>query len=118
LLAINNEALLYINFLKLSQSFNDCAQYPSIDATEERLLDYLASIWYSGIKITVEDTAHAFADFSASTIYRRLKTLRNKGLINLDIDKVDNRIKYIVPTDLTDSYFSFLGQCVSQAIKS
>ena len=56
---------------------------------------------------------HTFSDISPSTVHRRLKTLRKKGFINLDVDQIDNRIKYIVHTDLTNRYFSHLGQCLS-----
>ena len=52
---------------------------------------------------------------SPSTVHRRLKTLRKKGLLHFDVDAQDNRIKYIVKTDLTDQYFAHLGKCMDTA---
>lgn len=66
--------------------------------------------------MTVLETMKTTPEISSSTVHRRLKTLRKKGLINLDVDQVDNRIKYIVHTDFTDSYFSHLGQCLAKAV--
>jgi DNA-binding MarR family transcriptional regulator len=108
-------SLAYIKFLHLIQAVNALPQFPSLDPVEERLLNYFASAWYSGKKLTVLETMRASPDISPSTVHRRLKTLHKKGLINLDVDQVDNRIKYIVHTDLTNRYFSYLGKCLSNA---
>jgi DNA-binding MarR family transcriptional regulator len=115
ILDFNSKALLYINFLGLVQAANKQPEFPALDPIEERLLNYLALAWYSYKKLTVVETILAAPNASPSTVHRRLKTLRKKGLINLEIDIMDNRIKYIVPTDLTRLYFSHLGQCLSQA---
>ena len=108
-------AQVYIKFLHLTKAVNDLPQFPSLDPMEERLLHYFATAWHSGKKLTVLETMHESSDISPSTVHRRLKTLRKKGLIGLDVDQIDNRIKYIVHTDLTDSYFAYLGQCLSNA---
>lgn len=57
-------------------------------------------------------------DASASTVHRRLKTLRLKGMLDLQLDEDDNRVKYIVPTDLAKSYITALGQSVVMAAGS
>ena len=36
-------------------------------------------------------------------------------MISLDNDKIDSRIKYVVPTQLATEYFSTLGKCLDQA---
>ena len=59
---------------------------------------------------------HTFSDISPSTVHRRLKTLRKKRLIALDVVQIDNRIKYIVHTELTNSYFAHLGQCLAKPV--
>ena len=51
-------------------------------------------------------------------MHRRLKTLRQKGLIRLQEDESDNRTKFVVPTDLTRAYFARMGQCVRTAAKA
>jgi DNA-binding MarR family transcriptional regulator len=54
-------------------------------------------------------------EISATTAHRRLKTLRKKGMIDLDTDKVDSRVKYVVPTALAEQYFVTLGQAIDKA---
>jgi len=113
----SNASHAYIKFLHLTQAIHDLPHYPLLDPLEERLLNYFASAWYAGKKLTVLETMHASSDISPSTVHRRLKTLRKKGLIALDVDQIDNRIKYIVQTELTTSYFAHLGQCLVNAVK-
>jgi DNA-binding MarR family transcriptional regulator len=57
-------------------------------------------------------------EISATTAHRRLKTLRKKGMIDLDTDKVDSRVKYVVPTALAEQYFVTLGQAIDKAHQS
>ncbi len=114
MLNISSKALLYIKFLSLEQA----VEFPALDPLEERLLNYLAVAWYSDKKMTVLETMKATPNFSSSTVHRRLKTLRKKGLIALDVDQIDNRIKYIVHTDLTNRYFTQIGQYLSQATEA
>ncbi len=109
----NKASIAYMKFLHLTQAVNELPQFPSLDPMEERLLNYFASAWFSGKKLTVLETMNRTPEISPSTVHRRLKTLRKKGFINLDVDHVDSRIKYIVHTDLTNRYFSHLGQCLS-----
>ena len=54
-------------------------------------------------------------DASSTTVHRRLKTLRLKGMLELELDEDDNRVKYIVPTDLSREYLNKLGQSVLRA---
>ena len=54
-------------------------------------------------------------DASSTTVHRRLKTLRLKGMLELEVDEDDNRVKYIVSTDLSRDYLSQLGKSVVQA---
>jgi DNA-binding MarR family transcriptional regulator len=114
---VNTKASLnYIKYLHLTKAVNELPKSPLLDPLEERLLNYVASAWYTGKKLTVLETIRASPDASPSTVHRRLKTLRKKGLIDLDVDQIDNRIKYIVHTNLTNLYFSHLGQCLAKAV--
>jgi DNA-binding MarR family transcriptional regulator len=53
---------------------------------------------------------------SPSSVHRRLKTLRAKGLIALEEDKVDGRIKYIVSTRLFTKYLAKMDECMVKAL--
>ncbi|MCX7186619.1 MAG: hypothetical protein NTW57_05115 [Methylophilales bacterium] len=108
----NKHALAYIKFL--SNVANDTTQFPILDPSEERMLNHLGTTWHRGKNLTVSEAIHALPSLSPSTSHKRLKMLRKKDLIDLEVDQIDNRIKYIVHTDLTDKYFSHLGQCLAK----
>jgi len=55
------------------------------------------------------------SDASSTTVHRRLKTLRIKGMLALDMDEDDNRVKYIISTSLARDYLSQLGKSVIEA---
>ena len=105
----------YLNFLGCAQAVRLSKSYPQLDLPEERLLDQLASSWVQGKKITVLRAMQMSPDASSTTVHRRLKTLRLKGMLELEVDEDDNRVKYIIPTDLSRSYLSELGESVLRA---
>ena len=107
----------YAKFLNLVQAIRELPTFPKLDPLEERLLTQLASQWHVGVRITVLEAMQMSADVSAATVHRRLKTLRQKGMIALAEHETDNRIRYIVPTDLTTKYFAKMGQCLDLALR-
>ena len=106
---------IYLNFLRISGDLRKCAAYPQLDLPEERLLDMLAMFWSTGKKITVLKAMQMSADASSTTVHRRLKTLRLKGMLELQMDEDDNRVKYINSTQLSRDYLSQLGKSVIEA---
>jgi len=50
-------------------------------------------------------------------VFRYLKSLRLKGYIELVIDEVDNRVKYVSSTKQTEKYFDKLGRLITEATK-
>ena len=116
---INNlYGLHYLKFLSLVQAVRALPSFPSLDPVEERLLNLFATVWHTGQKITVLQAMGMAVDMSSTTAHRRLKTLRQKGVINLEMDAADNRIKYVVATPVVDQYFARLGECVGLACVS
>ena len=105
----------YLRFLNLMQAVRTLPVFPSLDALEERLLNVLAASWAQDKQITVLTATALLDDTSATTVHRRLKSMRSKGLIDLQVDTVDYRVKYVVPTALTQRYFSELGACMQKA---
>ena len=108
----------YLRFLNLMQAVRTLPMFPTIDALEERLLNVLAASWAQDKKITVLTATAMLSDTSTTTLHRRLKSMRAKGLIDLQVDTVDFRVKYVVPTALTQRYFSELGACMHKASQS
>lgn len=105
----------YLKFLNLVKAIRDLPTFPALDAVEHSLLDGFAAVWHTGKQITVLEAMHMAADISPSTVHRRLKTLRAKGMVTLVNDSADSRTKYVMPTDLANQYFDQLGQCMDVA---
>ena len=110
-----HESLNYLKFLNLAQAIRKLPSYPEMDAVEERLLNMLAVAWHVGKKITVLEAMAMLTDISATTAHRRLKTLRKKGMIALNADEADNRIKYVTSTPTAMKYFAKLSECIDKA---
>ena len=105
----------YFKFLNLLEAVRQLPSFPSLDAAEERLLNTFATRWHAGQRISVVEAMNLLPEISPSTAHRRLKTLRQKGLIDLTSDQTDNRIKYVVATTRTEQYFGTLDDCLSRA---
>lgn len=115
---IEKNATLFLRFLNLVRAIEGVHGLPQLDATEEKLLQRLAVSWGRDKPVTVLETMGMEADVSATTIHRRLKSLSKKGVIRLEMDEADNRVKYVVPTTLANEYFAKLSACMAAAAKS
>ncbi len=105
----------YLKFLNLIEAVKGLPTFPAMDAVEERLLNTFAVLWQVGVPVTVLQSMEMLQEASPATIHRRLKTLRHKGFIALELDAQDNRVKYVVPTALTHQYFAKLEDCLEKA---
>lgn len=87
-------AALYIKFL----AHNAKRQLSNVlDPVEQRVIETFAYSWHEKQQIPVVDAMHNVPGLSPSTVHRRLKTLRAKGMLTLVPDAVDTRIKYVHP---------------------
>jgi DNA-binding MarR family transcriptional regulator len=111
----SKNSLTYLRFLNLVQAIKQIPTFPAMDPVEERLLEMLGVNWHHGKKVRVLEAMGLSTEISATTAHRLLKTLRKKGMIDLDTDNVDNRVKYVVPTALAEQYFVTLGQAIDKA---
>jgi DNA-binding MarR family transcriptional regulator len=108
---------VYQKYVNLTIDSEKSTDMPSIDPVEKRLLDLLSRAWSSDQKVTVVETMNITQELSTSTIFRYLKKLRQKGYIELIVDEIDNRVKYVSPTKQCDKYFSRLGKYISESAK-
>ncbi len=108
-------SITYLRFLHLVQAIRQIPTFPKMDPVEERLLTMLGVKWHDAQKVSVLEAMGLSTEISATTAHRRLKTLRKKGMIELDVDKIDSRVKYVVPTELARKYFVALGQAIDKA---
>ena len=106
---------LYVRFLGLVRAVRQLPTFPTLDATEEQLLNAVEVRRHAGQRLTVLEVMALLPDVSPSTTHRRLKNLRAKGLISLEVDESDNRVKYVTPTPLAGQYFDCLGRALSVA---
>ncbi|OIR10805.1 hypothetical protein GALL_75760 [mine drainage metagenome] len=114
--AAPNYSQTYIKFINLVQAIRELPTFPSLDGIEQQLLNAFVVIWNQKESVRVVEAMQMFPDISSSTVHRRLVTLRKKGLISLESDEENQRIKYIVPTPLAYKYFAMLGECLNKAI--
>jgi len=112
----NRQSQKYLRFLALLKTARTSPGFVDLDTLEERLLNLLATVWHADEKITVLKAMSICSDVSSTTIYRRLKLLRAKGLIVLVNDEVDNRIKYVTPTQKAFQHFVQIGQLMEEAM--
>ena len=112
---IANFKQIYQRFLNLASAVEELSEFPALDPVEQKMLALLSKYWSGKQKITVVEAMHMTSDISTSTIFRYLKKLRQKGYIELVVDELDNRVKYVSPTPMTDSYFSKMGKLLLKA---
>lgn len=108
----------YLKFLHLAQAIKDLTSFPALDAVEERLLNICATAWHTGREISIMEAMKLAPDISETTAFRRLKSLKAKGMISLDYGKEDGRTRYVEPTALAKRYFDELANCVDRASKA
>ncbi|AOY02156.1 hypothetical protein [Jeongeupia sp. USM3] len=106
---------IYLRFLRMAEAIRDLPSFPALDVVEERLLNVFAVAWGERRKITVLEAMRLLPDVSESTVHRRLKSLRAKGMLTLIADADDGRTRYVEPTSLADSYFERLAACMEKA---
>lgn len=108
---------IYFRFLNLVRSIEELPDFPKLDATENELLNMVASQWKKGERLLVSDAIAMRQIGSPATLHARLKQLREKDMINYVIE-TDGRKKYIEPTDMALKYFSQISDCMVQASKA
>lgn len=108
-------ASTFLRFVNLLHAIRQLPSFPSLDPVEERLLHELGALWHDGQRVTVLQAMELGAAGSSSTVHRRLKGLRRKGLIDLKPDDIDGRVRYVVSTPESTSYFQKLGQFMCEA---
>lgn len=108
-------SVIYLKFLNLYKMVREMPNFSSIEPAEEHLLNMIAGLWYQDKKITVLEAMNLSANISSTTLHRRLTSLRSKGWISLQGSEIDNRVKYVIPTELTKKYFATIGRTLVSA---
>ncbi len=113
---VTEHILAYLRFLNIIRASNVNKNFPNLDPAEARLLDAFADLWFNNKRVTVSTAMHLMdTEMSPATVHRRIQGLRKKGMLELDNDDLDSRIRYVVATDLAKQYFHTLGQALNKA---
>lgn len=115
---MSKHALAYQKFLNLANAIEGLTKFPQLTPDEKCLLRHLNDYWINNRDITVVNAMNIVDTMSTSTVFRYLKKIRQKGYVELEVDKVDNRIKYIRPTEQTISYFAEQGKILLKTAKA
>lgn len=107
---------LMFRLLNLLDAIRKLSPFSSLSAEEEQLLFRLVLRWESDETFTVGDIMKEDRTASPSSAYRRLCSLRDKGLVELTVDRADRRVKYVRPTSLSDEFVRQFDVRLTQAI--
>ena len=111
-MSIQTSADTYNQYLTRGAAALSKLKFAHLDAVETRMLSILASRWHENTPITVLEAMVMLPEISTTTAHRQVTFLRKKGVIDLVPNEEDRRIKYIVPTKGTLSYFAQFGKCM------
>jgi hypothetical protein len=105
----------YLKFFNLVQAVRQKDGLFALDPVDERLLSSFAVVWGTGERLTASDAAQIVPDVAPRTVQRRVAALIDKGLLRVESDTKDSRIKYFFATDKTNEYFAEISKCLEQA---
>jgi len=105
----------YLKFYNLVQAIRQKDRLFALDPVDERVLNSFAVVWVTGRYLTATEAATIVADVAPRTVQRRVASLMEKGLLRMESDEKDNRVKYLFATDKTTQYFEELNKCLEQA---
>ena len=102
----------YVKFYNLVQAVRQKDRLFTLDPVDERLLSSFAAVWGSGQQLTASEAALVVPDVAPRTVQRRVASLIDKGMLRVESDVKDNRIKYFFATDKTNEYFAEISRCL------
>lgn len=111
-----SSADVYMRFLQLAQAIRGLPSLPALDPLEERILGLVANAQQARERLSVRDMMAKHELGAAQTIHTRLKSMRDKGWIEL-ADTEDARRKQIELTQAAIRHFERLSDCMVQATK-
>ncbi len=106
------QALRFMAYLSHADIAN---AYSFLNFREEHLLNLVGLAWLEKTRVTVGQLAEQCTTvMSNNSAHRDLKHLRQRGLVALVNDPVDERRKFVEPTPLAFDYFARLGALIAE----
>lgn len=107
---------VYLRFLQLAEAIRGLPALPPLDPLEERILGWVARAAREQERLSVRDMMAKDELGAPATIHARLKSMREKGWIQL-ADTEDARRKQIELTRGALLHFGRLSKAIVQAAK-
>lgn len=115
-MSLKHSAGAFVRFANLMRAISVLPSGVTLDAQEERLMQELAVRWGRDERVPVLSAMNILPGASPSTVQRRLKTLRSKGLIAVEPDPTDARVRHVVATPEGQAYFAQMSDLMHQAV--
>ena len=102
----NGTTIKLLNFLV---SLRRLPPLSELSGEEERLLFELYEIYQGKGDLSMSDVYDLGGNKSASTAYRNLISLKDKGLVDVDVDEHDKRKRHVTFTKTANQLFAAMG---------
>jgi hypothetical protein len=96
----------YIRLLNLLRAIREIPPFNALTADEELLLEDLVVHWHDQSVVKMSDLMGSALYPSRSTVYRRLVSLRDKGIILIEDDPDNKRERYLTPSAAARSFIA------------
>ena len=110
---------IYLRYLVLAEALRQShIDFSGIDEIGKKLLETIAIKNAQGHPMVVTETMDLSDIASPATIHRRIEVLKKAGLIQVMQTEQNQKIKFLVPTQISINYFDKLGKLMASAIRS
>jgi DNA-binding Lrp family transcriptional regulator len=110
---------IYLRYLVLAETLRKSnIDLSDIDEIGKKLLEIIAIKSAQGQPMVVTQTMELSDIASPATIHRRIEVLKKAGLIQVIQTEQNQKIKFLVPTQISIDYFDKLGKLMASAIRS
>ena len=105
---------IYLRYLDFIHGMDRAPGNILLDAGELQLLNAIALKIHHGESLKIGDVTLMRDLASPATLHARLKSLKEKKLIDLKLGD-DDRSRYVIPSDLAYKYFDQVGEIIAKA---
>ena len=103
----------FVRLLDMLNAIRQLSPFDTLNADEGLLLDALIVKWHERDNIMVSEVMSDARFGSQPTAYRRIISLRDKGLVCLRTDSKDKRVKFVEPTQLARDYMASISDGIT-----
>ena len=103
----------FVRLLNMLNAIRQMSPFDTLNGEEVLLLDALIVKWHERDNIMVSEVMADARFGSQPTTYRRIISLRDKGLVRLRTDSTDKRVKFVDPTQLARDYMASIREGIT-----